>query len=62
MKISEKEATMECGNKLIRYFISPYCNSNDKEYQEMIDHIVRCEVCFKELVKLAPKYDPRVEE
>lgn len=57
-----KEAKMRCTNNLVVYFISKHFPKTDNEYQEIKQHIIHCKKCFKELIELAPKYDPRVEE
>ena len=62
MEIVKKEPIMKCTNNLVIYFISNHFPKNNDEHQEMKQHITHCEKCFKELIKLAPKYDPRIEE
>ena len=58
MEITE----MECTNNLVVYFISKHFPKTDSDYQEMKQHIIHCEKCFTELIRLAPKYNPNIEE
>ena len=53
---------MKCTNNLVVYFISRYFPKTYDEHEEMKQHIIYCEKCFKELIRLAPKYDHRIEE
>jgi len=62
-KITNKKVDkMKCQDNLVVCFISQYFPKNNQEYQEMKQHIITCEKCFKELIRLAPKYDPNIEE
>ena len=53
---------MKCTNNLVVYFVSRHFSKTYDEQEEMKQHIINCEKCFKELNKLEPKYDPRIEE
>lgn len=57
-----KVDTMQCKDNLVIFFLSNHFPKTNDEYREIKEHIINCEKCFKELIKLAPKYDSRVEE
>jgi len=62
MVINKEEVEMKCTNNLVVFFISRHFPKTNKEYQEIKQHIINCKKCFKELIRLAPKYDTRAEE
>lgn len=53
---------MKCKHNLVVLFVSDIFPKTEEEQTEMKQHIINCEKCFKELIRLAPKYDPTVEE
>ena len=53
---------MKCTNNLVVYFISKHFPKTYEEHEEMKKHITTCKECFEELIRLAPKYEPGLEE
>lgn len=62
METNKKVIEMKCSNNIVIFFVSRHFHKTDNEYEEIKQHIIHCEKCFKELIRLAPKYDSRVEE
>lgn len=53
---------MNCKSNIVLLFLTNHFHKTNDEYEEMKQHIIYCKQCFEELIKLAPKYDQRVEE